>query len=142
LLLLLVVGSASQAYIAKHRRLQAYTTEDYRLLQNVIGGTPIILMPNTLTEVSNLAAYIGDPAQTHIFQVLKAVIQSAPESYVESRAACAAASFLRLGLSDAALMLGARGEECTLLTADLDLYLEASKSGAKAVNFNHLRSFS
>lgn len=71
-------------------------TEDYRLLLNVIGGAPIIFTPNTLTEVSNLAAYIGDPARTHIFQVLKAVIQSTPESYVESSKACAVGSFVRL----------------------------------------------
>ena len=44
-------------------------------------------------------------------------------------------AFLRLGITDAAFLDVSVNH--TLLTADLDLYLEASRRGQNAVNFNH-----
>jgi hypothetical protein len=55
LLLLLIVGSTSRAYITKHQRLKAYTAEDFDKLASVIGCyDKIVLLPHTLTETSNL----------------------------------------------------------------------------------------
>jgi hypothetical protein len=60
------------------------------------------------------------------------------ERFIESRVAASQSEFLRLGLTDAAL-LQAADEPATLLTADVDLYLAAVKRGFKAENFNYLR---
>jgi hypothetical protein len=35
--------------------------------------------------------------------------------------------------------LGSAAEEDTIVTADLDLYLEAARQGRKVINFNHYR---
>jgi hypothetical protein len=140
LLLLLVVGSASREYIAKHRRLREYTEDDFVLLSNLVSSAKnVFVTPNTLTEASNLAGYIADPAREEIYEVFAALIQSTEERYQESNTASQLKEFTRLGLTDAAL-LQVTGTSHTLLTADLDLYVAASARGAPAVNFNHLRA--
>ena len=90
LLLLLVVGTASLDYIAKHRRLRAYTATDFILLGQMLSrATKVIVTPNTLTETSNLAGYIAEPARTHIYEVLRALVDAAEteEQYVVSKVA-------------------------------------------------------
>jgi len=141
LLLLLVVGTASLDYIAKHRRLRAYTATDFILLGQMLSrATKVIVTPNTLTETSNLAGYIAEPARTHIYEVLRALVEAAEteEQYVVSKVAAAHTEFVRLGLTDSALLQLAT-ESHTLLTVDLDLYLAALKQGLKAENFTYHR---
>lgn len=139
LLLLLIVGLASQDYIATHRRLQSYTVEDFILLQRILAAAKVVVTPNILTEASNLAGYVAEPARTRIYRVLKALVEGGMEErHVESRQAVARDEFLRIGLTDAAILEMATASH-TLLTVDLDLYLTALNRGLKAENFNHLR---
>ena len=60
------------------------------------------------------------------------------EIFVESKVAVKHRDHAHLGLTDVALL-----ELCktgaTLLTDDLKLYLSATKSGFKAINYNHIR---
>ena len=142
LLLLFVVGSASRDYIAKHKRLRAYSESDFDLLiEQLSAVSALLLTPNTLTETSNLIDHIGEPARSHIYQTLNALL-SLPESeerYVPSKQATSLPELPRLGLTDCALLtLCADG--VPLITADLQLFLTAAGRGAKAlINFNHLR---
>ncbi|HWG07258.1 MAG TPA: hypothetical protein VG271_19820 [Beijerinckiaceae bacterium] len=141
LLLLLVVGMASRTYIATHQRLTAYTTDDFLLLRTFLSKAKwIVVTPNTLTEASNLVAYIADPARTRIYEVFRTLVKTPgiEEQYVESVIAVDRIEFLRLGLTDAALLHNTTASR-VLLTADLDLYLAATKKGLQAENFNHLR---
>lgn len=139
LLVLFVVGTASRDYIAKHKRLNEFTETDYDILRRAIMQAPSVLVtPNTLTETSNLAAYIGEPARSHILGVLGQLVEACEERYLSSATAVRRPEFLRLGLTDAALLEAASGE-AALLTTDLSLYLAALGKGAQAFNFNHLR---
>ena len=146
LLLLFVVGSTSRDYIQKHKRLQSYTDDDFILLMKMLStASSIIVTPNTLTETSNLAGYIDDPARTKIYEVFRALVE-APENqecfqecFIESRVAVARTEFVRLGLTDSVL-LHIAAEAGTLLTADVGLYLAALYKGLKAENFNHYRN--
>ena len=142
LLLLFVVGLASRKYISTHKRLKSYSEEDYDLLQVMLArASKIIVTPNVLTETSNLAAQIGDPARTRIFQVLRAAIGSGKttECYLDSRVAAARPEFLRLGLTDCGLLeIGAPGD--LLLTADVQLWRAALANGKNAQTFNHVRN--
>jgi len=125
-----------------HKKLKSYTEEDFVLLCNLLSAaTEVVVTPNTLTETSNLAAYISDPALTHIFEVLQLLIKSpaTTECLVESELAAARPEFIRLGLTDSAL-LHIAGDSHLLLTADVGLYLAALKDGKKAENFNHHRN--
>lgn len=139
LLVLFVVGTTSRKYIEKHKRLTEFAVEEYDALLKIISAASSVLVtPNTLTETSNLAAYIGEPARSEVLQVLRAVISSSQETYVPSRTASERTEFLRLGLTDAALIETAT-EETVILTTDLGLYLAVLAKGASAINFKQSR---
>lgn len=142
LLVLLVVGLTAREYIAKHKRLQAYTVADFDLLTRQISGfTKVVVTPNTLTEASNLAAQIREPARSAILETFRRFLQlpTSDEQYIESRKASAEEMFIRLGLTDSVLLDVSSATATVLLTADLDLYLAAKSAGREALNFHHLR---
>ncbi len=137
LLVLLIVGLASESYITRHKRLKAYSVADYRLLRRLISAySQIIVTPNTVTETSNLVRNIAEPARTHILQVLGVLLEQAEERYVASRDAARHRDFLRLGITDATLLNDSL-QSSVLLTSDLDLYLAADSAGHTVVNFIH-----
>jgi hypothetical protein len=139
LLLLLVVGMTSRSYIARHKRLTAFTEQDYDALVDILSNIgEVVLTPHTLTETSNLAAYIQEPAKGQILHTLRSVIAETSEHHVPSTRSAQRPEFLRLGLTDATL-IEASAADTVVLTADLDLYLALLSKGAVAENFNHLR---
>ncbi len=139
LLILFIVGTTDRNLVKKHKRLKAFSLEDFDLLCRVIeSSSQVFVTPNTLTETSNLLGYIDEPAKTRVFQTFRAMILATPEEYVDSRIASAAKEFQRLGLTDSAL-LEISHDSRSLITTDLDLYLAAVGRGLPAVNFNHLR---
>lgn len=139
LLVLFIVGSASTDYIPKHKKLTAFTVEDYEVLLKIVAqATEILVTPNTLTETSNLVSYIGEPARSQVLQCLRLVITESKEKYVSSSLVAQRPEFVWLGLTDAAL-LEASVRDVTLLTTDFNLYCAALKKGDMALNFNHIR---
>ena len=140
LLVLLVVGSVDRGLIAKHRRLREYTEEDYGILVDLLGQVDrVFVTPNALTETSNLLAQHGDPERSLFFERLRFFIQETEEIVVASVQASSNNAFVRLGLTDAALLEVAT-KETPLVTVDLDLYLAAlGKEASSVVNFTHLR---
>lgn len=143
LLVLLVVGSVGRDLIAKHRRLQGYTADDYDILTGLIAQVGRILVtPNTLTETSNLLAQHEEPERSIFFATLRSMIQETEEVVVASDVASSNREFERLGLTDAVLLEVAT-EETPLLTVDSKLYsaaLEKSQNEPTAVNFTHHRN--
>ena len=140
LLVLLIVGSVGRDLIAKHRRLRAYTVEDYETLVNLLDPVDrVFVTPNTLTETSNLLAQHGEPERSRFFDTLRFVIQESEEIVVASVEASSNRAVGRLGLTDAVLLEVAT-KETPLVTVDLDLYLAALDNGeGTVVNFTHLR---
>ena len=140
LLVLLTVGSVGRDLIAKHRRLREYTAEDYDLLINLLGNFDrVFVMPNTLTETSNLLAQHGEPERSSFLERLRFIIHESEEVVIASAEASENTSFSRLGLTDAAL-LETVTDETPLLTVDSGLYDAAiRKSDGAAVNFWHHR---
>jgi hypothetical protein len=139
LLVLFIVGTVSRQYISKHKRLTQFIPEDYDVLLEILNqASSLLITPNTLTETSNLVAYIYEPARTEIFIVFQQFLNNWREIYIPSTTVSARQEFIRLGLADAA-MLEALSKDMLLLTTDLDLYLVASSLGFSAVNFNQIR---
>ena len=140
LLVLLIVGSVGRDLIAKHRRLRAYSVEDFDILINLLDPVDrVFVTPNTLTEASNLLGQHGEPERSHFLSRLRFIIQASKEIVVASVDAANNKAFGRLGLTDAAL-LEVVTDETPLITVDLNLYLAAlNKSEGAAVNFTHLR---
>lgn len=139
LLVLLVVGGVSREYIARHKRLAEFIADDYDVLVQVLSNfTSLLVTPNTLTETSNLAAHISEPAKGQVLAALHELITRATESYVPSQEASSRKEFIRLGLTDASI-LQLCINQVTLLTTDLDLWMAAMRGGVTAINFNHFR---
>ena len=154
LLVLLVVGTTGRHLIPKHKRLRAFLEGDYdRLIQQIAGAAspdanddaepaaagPVHVIPNTLTEASNLLAQHPEPERSRFFNTLRFLIENSKEVVVASAEASRAPVFARLGLTDAALM-EVVSPETPLLTVDLDLYLAVAKRDHRAaVNFRHLQ---
>ena len=137
--ILLAVGLTKREYIAEHKRLTKYDATDLDILSRLIDqSSGVIFTPNTLTETSNLARYIPEPARTEIAATLAWLIDRAEERVVASGRAVLRPEYLKLGLTDAVL-LEALHTGTILVTDDLDLYLAASMTGMSVVNFNHLR---
>ncbi len=143
LLTLLVVGRVGRDLIAKHRRLREYTAEDYDTLNDLIERVErVYVTPNSLTETSNLLSQHGEPERSRFFEMFRFLIQHAEEIQVASEVASSSREFVRLGLTDAALLEVAT-EEVPLLTVDLELYIAALTKNPNeiiAVNFAYHRS--
>lgn len=138
-LLLLFVGTASEAYIAAHRRTRAYTVDDFALLKLLIAdATTLVTTPNVLAEASNLMRQFDRSRLAPILDVFRSFAAVASETYVRSAQAVGAADFERLGLNDVTI-LEAQGPDVTLITDDLHLYLTSAMAGRKVLNFTHER---
>ena len=153
LLVLLVVGVTDPRIIRKHRRLKAYSEDDYKRLLDKLasamsssdptgstGAGVVLVTPNTLTEASNLLAYHQEPERSRLFDTLRILIENNKEVVVKSVTAARAPTFMKLGLTDTVL-LEVVSPETPLLTVDLDLYHAVAKRNHRAAeNFTHLRS--
>lgn len=141
LLLLLLVGMTRPAYVAKHKRLAAYRIEDFDLLVEVCQCDDLLLIPNTLSEASNLLVQgVMPPLRDELRRTLARVIDTTTESYVASRTTTHDQYFRELGLTDSAL-LQACADGAQLLTVDVKLYQIAFSRGLTVENFNHRRNF-
>jgi hypothetical protein len=87
-----------------------------------------------VTETSNLARQIAEPARTLVSRILRELVIRAETQ--ELHIPSTQAAFLRLGMTDAAI-LDTLGPDKKLLTVDLDLYLQALRQGKPAENFTH-----
>ena len=140
LIILLVVGSASENAVLKHKRTRAYAIDDFRLLVGIISNyEKIVVAPNVLSEVSNLLSFEEDRLARQILVKFSSFITDASvdEKYVASATASRRDEFRWLGLSDCALLELAKSE-IHILTADIGLHLAALKAGYHSVNFTHL----
>ena len=139
LLVLLVVGLTDRELILKHKRTRTFEPADYDLLLEVLTGfDTVVVTPHILAEASNLIAQIGEPTLTALRTTFAALVEAQEEVYVAARDSVRRPAFLRLGLTDTAI-LGLTDDDLALLTTDVGLYLEAARTNPLAENFNHLR---
>ncbi|HEX8904009.1 MAG TPA: hypothetical protein VF771_04165 [Longimicrobiaceae bacterium] len=139
LLLLLVVGAHDPSQITRFKRTAKFSPDDYDRLNDFISDyAELLVTPNILTEVSNLAGQLADPLRGEVFASLALIANQAMERYFPSRDAVREPDFTRLGLADISVLLAAR-EKVAVLTDDLELYLELAKLRLHVFNFDHLR---
>lgn len=138
LLVLLVVGLTDKRIISSHKRLKAFSLDDYCILHRIVNEfTSILVTPNILTEASNLLSQHDEPQRSRIMRKLSLLITESDEIQVVSAEACQHQHFTRLGLTDAGL-LGCISADRPLVTVDMDLYYAASKQDYRAcINFRH-----
>lgn len=138
-LLLFIVGSLSLDRIAKHKRTDSFSPEDYQILVNLLRKfRGIVVTPSVLAEVSNLLGQTDDQTRIALLALLGDLVRTSDERYVPSVEVVETVEFLRLGLTDAGI-LALTGEDLTVLTDDIHLYLALQRRGVEAINFHHVR---
>ena len=112
--------------------MRPFEPEDYDLLLALIHETPqpVVVTPNTLTEVSNLLQ------DSRFLRQLKELIEESEEIVVASSIASDSRTYQQLGLSDAVLLEIASAQR-PLVTADLDLYnaVRTTKGSEAVIRF-------
>ena len=130
LLVLYLVGATDLEYIGKHRRLYpTYSAKHFGLVRSrLLRASKLICTTHVLTEASNLARQIANPMRSEITATLKRFIDLAEERQVPGIQATEEPFFLRLGLTDAAILsLDPAGVQ--VLTVDHDLHIAALEKG-------------
>lgn len=144
LILLLIVGLVGVHIIPAHRNLSDYTIEDYVSLSDFITMfSDIILLPHVLAEVSNLARQVNNPYKTQIQLKLRDFVELNGELLLPSLSAVRRSEFVRLGMTDAAILhaldvMHTRAN-CALLTVDGDLAIAGEVLGYDVYTMQALR---
>lgn len=108
----------------------------------------IVLVPNVLTEVSNLSGQISGAAKRQIAkrpiaEALRRLVESADELYVPSIAGVQREEFLDLGLTDSVLisLLALEMDDLspTLLSVDQALCARALSHGHSVIDYGQVR---
>ena len=135
LLVLLVVGLTSSEYIRRHRRLHpTYKSRHFELVQGLLVRAPeVICTAHILAEASNLLRQIGDPMRSEIMAKYGMFIELADEPVIPAKQASRSPNFIRLGLTDAAI-LSLDPTDVLLLTVDHDLHIACSQRGFEVHN--------
>lgn len=140
LLVLYLVGKTNKNRIPTFKRTQQYAVEDFELLERLIANfATLVATPHVLTEASNLSDLHSDELRV-LRGLFKHTVGQMREFYDESRTIVADASFVRLGLADAAIATLCR-TSMLVLTDDLQLHITLQNRGVDSINFNHLRAF-
>jgi len=85
LLLLWFVGGLDKELIPRFKRTKQYAPEDYDTLDDFVAYFKTrVTLPNVLTEVSNLAAQLGERAQPFFTDFFSKAIRNRDEQYVSS----------------------------------------------------------
>jgi hypothetical protein len=135
LLILLVVGLTNPEYVRRHRRLTpVYNPAHFELIRRLLIQEPrVFCTSHILAEGSNLLRQTGEPMRSEIMATYSRFIQSAEEPYLAAKEAAQSPSFIRLGLTDAAL-LSLDPKAVRVMTVDHDLHIACSERGFDVVN--------
>lgn len=139
LLCLIVAGNYAPAAIGRHKRLKAYSRDDFgRVTELISPFQKVVTCPHILTETSNLLANTHESEKCILLEGLKFLILSMDEIQYPSALTCEHRAYQRLGLTDAVLMTMDLAS-APLLTANLNLTLAAQSDGRKVINYNWYR---
>ena len=135
LLVLFIVGMTEPKYIARHKRLHpVYSVRQFDLVREILVRASLVLCTShVLTEASNLLRQTGDPMRSEIMATYRRFVRRCEERAIPARLAVETPEFLRLGLTDAAL-LSLDPTAVHLLTVDHDLHIASSRRGFEVTN--------
>lgn len=138
ILLLYFVGVLDVNLINRFKRtVNKFSIEDYYLLYNLLNNfQAMVTTPNILTEVSNLAGQLNDPAKSQFFTLLARSITLLKEHYIPSTDTAQTPAFIKFGITDAGI---AQIKPYLVLTEDFALAQYLQSQNIDAINFNHIR---
>jgi hypothetical protein len=139
MLLVFIVGSVDPKLLGVAKRVKNYRPGNFDILYTYLSlFSEIILLPNTVSEVSNLLDhYTGDRRQ-YCMELLAALASTRSEKYIASGIAAQQPEYMALGMTDAAILCALEADTY-LLTSDFNLYLAALCRSHAAQSFDELR---
>lgn len=141
ILLLHVIGMTDPTLVPRFKRTKQFTIDDFDLLQRLLACFSCrVTTPNVLTEVSNLASQLNEPARQICLNRLSEDIQTLDERYERSSEIAGNEDFSKIGLTDTGIKRIAH-KQLLVLTDDYRLANRLSSLGTAVLNFNHIRSF-
>ena len=121
LLLLFYIGIISEDLIPKFKRTKKYEKEDFKLLSSILSETKEILVtPNILTEVNNLANSLNGEYRKIFLKLFAGHIQTIKEHYFPSSQASQFDAFYHFGITDVGI-IKVLPRDAALLTDDFAL---------------------
>ena len=139
ILLLYFVGAFDRTQVSRFKRTQKFAEEDHEILERFLGNfKKIVTTPNILTEVSNLAGQLGEPAKRSCFEILAQGITLLDEHYIQSKTVAKMGEFAGFGLTDSGIIHVSRGR-FLVLTDEWKLAQYLENLGVHVLNFNHIR---
>lgn len=139
MLVLFVIGSVDPKLLGVAKRVKEYRPSDYDLLYTYLSMFgEIVLLPNTISEASNLLGHLKGQQRELCMERLALLAKGSSERYVASVFAMEQPEYMALGVADAA-MLCVLERDTYLLTADRELYLAALYRNCEAQHFQDLR---
>jgi rRNA-processing protein FCF1 len=139
LLLLLVIGRADQTLILRHKRLPAYTPQDFHGLIDILKtATAVCATPYVLTEVSNLMLFgLQDFDSRRVRLAFRVTVERLQELTLPTRDVLEQPEYRFLDLADCA-WLQALDRRSLLLTDDAKL---AASARARRIPVVTVRDF-
>jgi hypothetical protein len=140
ILLLLIVGAASEAYIGKHKRTGEFSRRSFGQLKSIVVQFPKVeAPPHVLAEVSSLLKNTNDQGMLReLREKLKLFIEADSELLVASLNGARSNIYSWTGLTDSVLFELSKSKDRTLVTMDSDLFNAASSFRDGHINFRHL----
>lgn len=139
LLLLAIVGELRPDRIG-YGRLSAFRPQDISILKGEIEKfDQFVTVPNVLAETSNFIRSSDREICEGANRLFVEYVLRAKEIYIPSNEVVRIQEFLRLGLTDTAILKVAK-RKITTITDDFPLANRLHKLGLPCINFNHLRT--
>ena len=138
MLVMFVIGSVNPKLLGVAKRVKECQPSDYGVISTFMGFfDEIILLPNTVSEASNLLDQMKGERRQDCMDLLAQLTKAGGERYVPSATAARQPEYMELGITDAAILC-LLGKETYLLAADLALYLAALGRRCDAEHFANL----
>lgn len=136
-----LIGSMHPRYLSIcHAATKSFRTEDFpRLVWFLDQFDRMVTTPHVLTEISNLAQRLPDGLHQRFRLLFREAIGKLSERLEPSKRVSTDETFLRFGLTDAAISTIAPGR-FLVFTDDHPLFGLLHKRGADVVHFDHIRT--
>lgn len=137
LLVVYCIGNFCESLVGKIGVTESYTIDEYRVLKKVFRHYRIVTLPNILSELTDLVN-LNDRRLKGFAEFLRNFIDLTTELLVASNVASVDQSFIRLGLTDSAIIHIAK-ENRLVISADLDLCLYLESLHIDVINYNNIK---
>lgn len=140
ILLVYFLGRYQPDLIASFKRTSVYDEDDFELIAEIIAASKQILVtPNIMTEVSNLANSLDAQTRIHFFESFWGTFKSLNEEHIPTQDAIQWQYFSKYGVTDSTIAVASRLKKCLVVTDDYKLANVLFKENIPCLNLNTIK---